>query len=660
MRGSWEMFWRDGSDLAALFDSVTPSALQRTFLAGLTPMEAPAIGLEVSKRGLRRKPQMAALLLSGRLPRWRSVLNPLLQADGSFAAGLYLQDLQPLIQPLHGEDPWFEPATWLEYTQPPRRRAGQPFLLFRRTVEPWSISTLKLRLERLHASLPERLQLRLSLPAASWWSAVEALPLAGLDQLGCDVSPESGCWRFLFGVTQPDLLCSELGFMGEMAAVLQSCPLGLALDSRHVPADRYAIEVFPRYRQEHSITAYPGEIPADADQWPAWPSHQALLPPGRLASLMRQSVHAPAVSYGTQFLSLRGGLSHQKLVVEGGELVDHKAYLGVMVAASRAKTAPTAGRSQHSADSTAVEHALTLLASVSSWTGFDLNPGVSDQWVPLACLTLLEPWRHDPRLRSAYLSQSAVLEPILRDPVPVGYSQATPVDADSSLWLKRCLLVLQRSSSSSLDGYLEQSWQIKKGLSTYPNPEAIATYITRPSASLEGWCAPHDCVLANLASTPDLPHAFQALSLLRRRLNSGDFASYWWPLDGLMLSLLPRGALPRKAVERVVSQSFTTAVSEQIPAERAQGLLTFSRSLMHLVHGTTEEQQQASWQLDRLIQDPESFSNLLVMQLPQPDCLDPKTQQRWLWGGGMEGSLAPDAQGCLAAALLLSAQVRSR
>ena len=660
MRGSWDTFWRDGSDLAALFDSLAPSDLQRTFLGGLSPVEAPAIGLEVSKRGLRRKPQMAALLLSSRLSRWRSVLEPFLQADGSFAAGLHLDDLLPLIHPLPGETTWFEAATWVEYTKPPRRRAGQPFLLFRRTTEPWSLAQMKRRLQQLHAALPQGLQERLALPTADWWAAVEALPLAGLDQLGVDLSRESGCWRFLFGVTQPESLCSKLGFLDSMAAVMQPCPIALALDSRHQPADRYAIEVFPLYRQEHTITAYPGEIPADACQWPEWPAHSALLPPARMANLIKQSVHAPAVAFGSQTLSLRGGLSHQKLVVEAGELVDHKAYLGVMVAASRAKAETPSVGSSTGADPRAVDHALSLLTSRSSWVGFDLNPGPSDCWVPLACLTLLSPWRNHPRLRDAYAHQLEVMAAVLEEPAPVGYSQATPVDIDSSLWLKRCLLALGLPSASALDGYLEEAWLPQRGLSTYSTPETIAAYIQRPDSSLSGWCAPHDCVLANLASTPELPHAPEALSLVRGRLHSGDFTSYWWPLDGLMLSLLPRGALPRDAVERVVSQSFTTAVSEQIPAERAPGLLTFSRGLMHLVHGTTEEQQQASWQLDRLIQDPQSFSNLLVMQLPQPDCLDPKTQQRWLWGGGMESSLAPDAQGCLAAALLLSAQVRSR
>ena len=659
MRGSWATFWRDGSDLAELFEGLAPSALQRTFLTGLTPVEAPAIGLEVSRRGLRRRPQMAALLLSRRLARWRSLLAPLLEPDGSFAGGLHLNDLTPLIHSLPGEESWFEPATWVEYTQPPRRRAGQPFLLFRSTTEPWPLARLKRRLQHLHAAFPQVLQERLRLPAAEWFAALEALPLAGLDQLGIDLSPDSGSWRFLFGVTEPERLCSKLEFSDQMASAMESCPIGLALDSRHLPADRYAIEVFPRYRQEHTITSYPGEIPADASQWPLWPAHSALLPQTRLAGLIRHSVHDPAVAFGSQTLALRGGLSHQKLVVESGELVDHKAYLGVIVAASRGNPGAVGNRSQAEPNSSAVDHAITLLANSSTWTGFDLNPGPSDRWVPLACLALLSPWRQHPRLRDVYDHQLELMRPVLDQPAPVGYSQTTPVDVDSSLWLKRCLIALDWPSSSALDRFLDEAWNPQRGVSTYPAPDQIAAYIQCPTASLKGWCAPHDCVLTNLATTPQLSHAHQALSLLRDRLRSGDFISYWWPLDGLMLSLLPRGALPRDAVERVISQQFDRLAKAKIPLTRPR-LMTFSRSLMQLVHGTTEEQKHAFQELDRLITSPHSFSNLMVMQLPDPDCLDPKAQRSWLWAEGLQGSLAPDAQGCLAAALMLSAQVRSR
>ena len=660
MRESWSTFWRDGSELANLFDTLAPSDLQRSFLGGLSPVEAPAIGLEVSRRGIRRKPQMAFLLLSRRLLRWRTLLAPLLQADGCFAGGLQLTDLSPFFQSLQGEDVWFDQATWVEYTQPPRGGAGQPFLLFRRTTQPWSVAQMKLRLERIHDALPETLRQRLTLPSVDWWDAVDALPIEGLDQLGVDFSAESGCWRFLFGVSQPESLCSALRFPEDVTRAFQGCPIALALDSRHRPVDRYAIEVFPRYRQEHTVTAYPGEVPADPGQWPTWPTHPAFLPPKRLAALMRKSVHAPAVEFGKQALSLRGGLSHQKLVVEAGELIDHKAYLGVMVAASRAKSHASHAGSSSSKDSPALNHALDLLVEADRWTGFALNPGSSDLWVPLACLTLLAPWRQHPRLRDAYARQCKSMRAILEAPAPVGYSQATPADSDSSLWLKRCLVALGLPSSSSLDAYLEEAWRPQVGIRTYATPLAVAAFIQRPASALNGWCSPHDCVLANLAASHELPDATQALALLRGRLELNQFRSYWWPLDGLMLSLLPRGALPRFAVERVIAQQLSPAVRAQMPPDRAEGLLIFSRSLMQLVHGTSEEQQTALAKMDHLLISPKSFSQLLVMQLPDPDCRDPKSQERWIWSGGMEGALAPDDQGCLAAALLLAAQVRSR
>ena len=159
-----------------MFEDLAPSELQRAFLSGLTPAEAPAIGLELSKKGLRRRPQMAAMVLSSRPQRWRALLNPLLKTDGSFADGLSVQDLSTFIQPLHESNQWFEQAIWVEYTQPLRPHAGQPFLLFRRTCEPWTIDLLKKRLHHHHNLFPAELQARIPVPSKSWWAALEALP----------------------------------------------------------------------------------------------------------------------------------------------------------------------------------------------------------------------------------------------------------------------------------------------------------------------------------------------------------------------------------------------------------------------------------------------------------------------------------------------------
>lgn len=643
-----------------MFEDLAPSELQRAFLSGLTPAEAPAIGLELSKRGLRRRPQMAAMVLSSRPQRWRALLNPLLKGDGSFADGLSMPDLLPFIQPLHESNQWFEQAIWVEYTQPLRRHAGQPCLLFRRTCEPWTVDLLKKRLHHLHNLFPAELQARLPFPSTMWWEALEALPLAGLDQLGLDVSKEGGCWRFLFGVTQPQQLCADLGLGTNLSKLLEPFPIGLALDSRRAIADRYSIEVFPQYRQNHSITSYPGEIPANASQWPQWPSHPGLLPPKRLSKIMQFSVHAPSISYGPQRLSMRGGLSHQKLVIESGEIIDHKAYVGVMMAARRESLPSSPKPWDLSAETAAQTHALTRLKMGEQWTGFALNPGTSDRWVPLACLTLLAPWRGHPHLAETYQKQQQLLEDVLLNPRPIGYNQSTPADIDSSLWLRKCLAIHGRSSSLSLDAYLESGWRPGTGITTYPEVAPISEYIQRPDSEMKGWNASHDCVLANLTSDKNLPNALQALSLLKQRLKNKTFTSFWWPLDGLMLSLLPRGSIARSDVERVSHQNLAPAVEATMPRGNGLALKTFNRCLMLLRHGTQREQNEAQTELDSLITSHESFENLLVMQLPDPECNDPTAQTKWRWDGAMEGSLAPDPKGYLAAALLLAAQVRSK
>lgn len=659
MRPSWETFWKQGSSMASMLDDLAPSDLQRAFLGGLTPAEAPAFGLELSNKGLRRRPQMAAMVLSSRPQRWRALLDPLLQPDGGFADGLSVPDLLPFIQPLHRSTQWFEQAIWIEYTEPPRRHAGQPFLLFRKTCEPWDINLLKERLHQLHALFSPELQERILLPSKMWWESLEALPLAGLDQLGLDISCKSGCWRFLFGVTKPEQLCLDLGLSKNLSKSLLPFPLGLALNSRQNISDSYSVEVFPHYRQKHSITSYPGEIPADASQWPQWPTHPGLLPKRRLSKIMQFNVHSPSIPFGAQILSMRGGLSHQKLVFENGNIIDHKVYVGVMVAAKR-KTPTSPEALQQLQETAAQNHAITLLTMEQPWTGFALNPGASDRWVPFACLTLLAPWREDPRLAEAYRKQEELMQETLQNPHPVGYNQSTPADIDSSLWLRRCLAVLGRSSSPALDTYLVSAWRPGVGITTYPDVGPISTYIKHPSDQVKGWGSPHACVLANLASAAELPNSLQALSLLRQKLKANDFASYWWPLDGLMLSLLPRGVLTRSDVERVSHQRLGNEVEAKMPKEKAIALTTFSRCLMLLRHGTQSEQADAQAALDKLLTSHESFENLLVMQLPDPHQVEPSSQREWRWNGAMEGSLAPDPKGYLAAALLLAAQVRSK
>ena len=657
MHPTWESFWTKESQIETLFGAFAPSSFQRQFLQDLTPVEAPAIGLELSKDGLRRRPQIAAWVLNGRLQRWKNLLQPLIHEDGTFASGLEINDLRPFLQAQN----IFRQETWIELTRPPRRRSGQPFLLFRQTLQPLSQEVLQAQLEELHSQFSDLLQNRLPLPTQEWWNSLKKLPLAGADQLGIDLAPNGSGWRFLFGIQEPTALLEAIYFPERLRSTIEGFPIAIALQSQSKPDEHYALEIFPKYRLQHTIVGYPGEVPANEEQWPSWPYEPALLPHARLKKLITTSIHLPTVEYEGKQLSLRGGLSHQKIIVVNRQLADHKAYAGVIVTGRRTIEPLSKASGRKEKKISPFDHAIDCLTkSDELWQGFSLSAGTSDRWVPLACLTLLAKRREDSRLQRTFEQQVVALKEILNSPQPVGYNQKTPADLDSSIWLKRCLLALGYSSSNTLEKFLAEGLDDQNNLPTYPYRQPIANFINRPLKELNGWCSPHDCVLANWASDPAMPNSTKVLQKLRDRLNQKLFSSYWWPLDGLILSLLPRGSLPRGEVKRCLNQSFTLTADKAIPAETGNRFKKFCQSLMLLRHGTTSEQKEGRTLLADLIDSPQAFQDIIVMQLPQPDQMNPQHQDNWQWRGSMEGALIPEQKGFLAAAFLLSAQPRSK
>jgi hypothetical protein len=201
--------------------------------------------------------------------------------------------------------------------------------------------------------------------------------------------------------------------------------------------------------------------------------------------------------------------------------------------------------------------------------------------------------------------------------------------------------------------FLHRNWRDDLGLSTYPGSAAIAEFIGVAQGMMAGWCSPHDCVLTNLAAASDLPHSCEALTLLRRRLKQGCFRSYWWPLDGIVLSLIPRGSLPRSVVSSVAKQVLSPAVLKELSSQIAFQHQQFVKALVLLRHGTVTEQSQAEQMLAELIKKPEDFGSMILMQLPDPSILDPFDQPNWIWCGDQESALAPDKLGYLAASLLV-------
>ena len=106
--------------------------------------------------------------------------------------------------------------------------------------------------------LTPSLQQRLPLPDVDWWSALDKLPVAGVEQVGLDLDPQGRGWRFLFAISDKEALLEAITFPVALRAGLESFPLALALESRHLVQERYALEVFPRYRHTHTIVGYPG------------------------------------------------------------------------------------------------------------------------------------------------------------------------------------------------------------------------------------------------------------------------------------------------------------------------------------------------------------------------------------------------------------------
>jgi len=73
MHPGWNSFWTDGTHFEKLIGAFSPSIFQRRFLQQLKPIEVPALALELSKVGLRRRPEFAISLLSSRLRRWENL-----------------------------------------------------------------------------------------------------------------------------------------------------------------------------------------------------------------------------------------------------------------------------------------------------------------------------------------------------------------------------------------------------------------------------------------------------------------------------------------------------------------------------------------------------------------------------------------------------------
>lgn len=631
--GSWSNLWATHAELATLIDQAKSSDLQRRFLGGLSPLQVPAIGFEVSKKGIRCRPQIAAMLITDRPKQFQAILQPWLPEE-SFA------DLAGWVRSREE----FQPDTWIEWPKSLRTGArSEAFMLFRRPSQSWNLQALPKLLNELHAEMPPNVRSILPIPSEEWWTSLFSLPLGILDQLGLDFSGDRPSWRFLFDIRDREALFGKLRLSEPWQRCIEEHPLQFACSSHSDPVCSCGLEVLPLYRKTRTVTNYPGQVPAHADQWPVWPSHAALLPNKKLLAWMNTSVHLHRISVADIPVGVRGGLSHQKLVLDSGEVVDHKAYLGVVI------TRPLVSPADH-----AIDH---LSRDKPAWNGFDLSIGSSDVWIPIACLTLVEPLRNHPRLSDAFDANEDAVIDCLSNPAPVGYNRKAPVDLDSTLWLMRYLDTCGRPASLSCERLISDAMGSYGSLTTYLEPQEISRFINLPEDQVLGWCAKHDCVTANLASSASLSGSSLALAYVRSKLQEGDFISYWWPLKTMVLSLLPRGSLPRRVVRGVLEEDYSDNIKSVVPEPIALRSRQFLDSLFMLRHGTVAEQDAGESKLHQLIQSPDDFKNLLLMQLPEPNIVDPGTQKRWTFNGLYEGSIVVDRYGFFAASMVLNVLV---
>ena len=655
MSPSWRHLWQHHPEIEALLSPLKPSLAQRALIEALSPLDVPAFGLEVSSQAAGRRPQLALLLLSQRVQRWRQLFGGYLRADGCLAQGIALEVIQPLI----ATQPWLLPDTWLEWTATPRRSQGSGFMLFRRLAVSPSVEELEALCHGLVEQLEPPLRQRLGVPSPAWFAALRRLPLGALDQWGVSVDPGTWGWRFLFSSEQPAAVLEACAVPPAVRACLAGSALQFGFDSRWLPSQGCGVEVLPHYRRTSTITGFPGEVPAGLAQWPAWPEQPVFWASKRYRRLVQGSVHLPTSSVLGRSLGLRGGLSHQKLVIRAGQVVNHKLYVGLMVCqmqgAQRAARSDAGGRPEGDTTQREALRALAaerLAEATACWFGFALQPGASDLWIPLACLTLAASARDLPRLAATYQRMQATMAPVLEAEAPVGYATGCPPDLDSTLWLIRCRSALGYPRSAPLEQWVASAWT-QAGLPTYPEATGIAAFIGQAEPDLAGWCSPHACVTSHLAADPALAGSVRALRLVRQMLAAGTFRSYWWPLDGMALVLLPRGCLPASAVQHMAQQVLSPRCRAAMPAHQADRFERFVRALLLLRHGSLPQQQGALADCGALIRRPADFAQLLALQVPEPHWVAADQQPTWIWNGRQQGSLISDPFGYFAASLLM-------
>ncbi len=114
-----------------------------------------------------------------------------------------------------------------------------------------------------------------------------------------------------------------------------------------------------------------------------------------------------------------------------------------------------------------------------------------------------------------------------------GYSEYTPSDADSTIYVLNLAQILGEHNRRIEDGYdfIVAHCQKDGGISTYRSSAYMRRVLKfdRVISSFHGWCRSHTDVTANVANLAAFPQREQALVFLRKNQHSdGSWTGYWW------------------------------------------------------------------------------------------------------------------------------------
>ena len=645
MISSWGQFCSRDQPLAKLLPWGGLTTGQRALLERLSPIQAPVMGFETARQQRWRRADLALLVLSQQPTRWAKVLEPWLADGQNLATDLPIIALNDFLQLDR-----CRPETWLEACGELAPGQAPGLMLFKNLLQPLPLDQARDLCLAFAISQTTNLT---GLPVATidddWWSALERSGLGLVHQIGINLRERPIQWRLLLSASPgsiqhlralhvPEHWHKELGQWPHQLALIG----GQSLDS-------YGLEILPRYRSSLNLPELTSAPPGGVEQWPSFVQCSGLLTPERRRQLDGLAAATSFKLKAGSSLLLLSGVNHLKLSLVRGEVQDLKAYAGAFASALTNAAAP-------SNPIEALEQAVLGHwhdHRNEPWHGFELNPGVSDRWIATAVLTLLAGAHREPWIAQLWRQRSEQLLSDLEPMQPIGYSEHTPADADSTIWLQRLLLATGHETDATLAGFIAAHWR-ETGIATYRPDSGIAEFINRGLAECQGWFEPHDCVLANLSA---LPGGLQnrALNLLRRRVQAGVFACTWWPAPGWALALAPRGSLPMQAVADLVEQPMAGSTLRCLGTTLSERLWTFQRALALLRHGSRGERQESSQVILDLVRSPLGFARLACLQIPDPSLRSELPVSAWDLGTGLENSLNLDQQGHFSAALVSSA-----